>query len=60
MGMGFTQLTPFTMPQQEGVHAQRMWLLVPYFMVFCHKKQENLCALASLREIFFLVAAMPH
>jgi len=22
-------------------------------MVFCHKKQENLCTLASLREIFF-------
>ena len=31
-------------------------LLVPYFQVFYHKKQENfsLCVLASLRETFWL------
>ena len=28
--------------------------LVPYHLVFCHKKQENLCVFASLCEAFWL------
>ena len=29
-------------------------LLVPYYLVFCHKKQENLCVFAPLREAIWV------
>jgi len=28
--------------------------LVPYYQVFCHKKQENLCVFAPLRETIWI------